>query len=95
MAGRLRDGLVAEGAHVLDAGTVGPEMLYFMVGARERHDEFCLSEDCGLAELVEQTERRALGVALARTNNNRLQAAKLLGISRALLYKKLHAFGLS
>ena len=66
-----------------------------MVGARESKDEFCLSEDCGLSELVEQTERRALGFALARTNNNRVQAAKLLGISRALLYKKLHAYGMS
>jgi phosphomannomutase len=35
MAGRLRDGLVAEGASVLDAGMVGTEMLYFLVGARE------------------------------------------------------------
>ena len=35
MAGRLRDGIVAEGAHVLDAGMVGTEMLYFMVGARD------------------------------------------------------------
>ncbi len=35
MAGRLSDGLVAEGAHVVDAGMVGTEMLYFMVGARE------------------------------------------------------------
>jgi len=66
-----------------------------MVGARETHDEFCLSEECGLTQLVEQTERRALGFALARTNNNRLQAAKLLGISRALLYKKLHAYGIA
>ena len=66
-----------------------------MAGARETSDEFCLSEECGLAELVEQTERRALGFALARTNNNRLQAAKLLGISRALLYKKLHAYGIA
>ncbi len=66
-----------------------------MAGARESHEDFCLSEDCGLAELVEQTERRAVGFALARTNNNRLQAAKLLGISRALLYKKLHAFGIA
>ena len=32
MAGRLREGLIAEGAHVLDAGMVGTEMLYFMVG---------------------------------------------------------------
>ncbi|MBK6405621.1 MAG: sigma 54-interacting transcriptional regulator [Holophagales bacterium] len=66
-----------------------------MAGARESSDEFCLSEECGLAELVEQTERRALGFALARTNNNRLQAAKLLGIYRALLYKKLHAYGIA
>jgi len=34
MAGRLRDGLMDEGAHVLDAGMVGTEMLYFMVGAK-------------------------------------------------------------
>jgi len=35
MAGRLRDGLVAEGASVLDAGLVGTEMLYHLVGSRE------------------------------------------------------------
>jgi len=35
MAGRVCDGLVAEGAHVLDAGMVGTEMLYFLVGSRE------------------------------------------------------------
>ncbi len=35
MAGRLRDGLIAEGASVLDAGMIGTEMLYFLVGSRE------------------------------------------------------------
>jgi len=35
LAGRYRDGLVAEGAHVLDAGMVGTEMLYWLVGSRE------------------------------------------------------------
>src|SRR6187551_1842769 len=34
LAGRYRDGLVREGAHVLDAGQVGTEMLYWLVGAR-------------------------------------------------------------
>jgi phosphomannomutase len=33
MAGRLRDGIVAEGADVVDAGMVGTEMLYFLVGS--------------------------------------------------------------
>ncbi len=35
MAQRLRDGLIAEGATVVDAGMVGTEMLYFLVGSRE------------------------------------------------------------
>ncbi|MGZ4311506.1 MAG: phosphomannomutase/phosphoglucomutase [Solirubrobacteraceae bacterium] len=35
MAQAYRDGMVAEGATVLDAGMVGTEMLYYLVGARE------------------------------------------------------------
>jgi phosphomannomutase len=34
LAGRYRDGMLTEGAHVLDAGMVGTEMLYFLVGSR-------------------------------------------------------------
>jgi phosphomannomutase len=34
LAGRDLDGMVAEGAHVLDAGMVGTEMLYYLVGSR-------------------------------------------------------------
>jgi phosphomannomutase len=35
LALRYRDGMLAEGAHVLDAGMVGTEMLYFLVGSRD------------------------------------------------------------
>ncbi|MGB6426102.1 MAG: phosphomannomutase/phosphoglucomutase, partial [Solirubrobacterales bacterium] len=35
MADAVRDGLVAEGASVLDVGMVGTEMLYLAVGARD------------------------------------------------------------
>ncbi|HEX6455488.1 MAG TPA: phosphomannomutase/phosphoglucomutase [Solirubrobacterales bacterium] len=35
MAGAVRDGLVAEGATVIDAGMVATEMLYHLVGSRE------------------------------------------------------------
>jgi phosphomannomutase len=35
LAARYRAGMVAEGAHVLDAGMVGTEMLYYLVGSRE------------------------------------------------------------
>ena len=34
LAGRYLEGLLAEGAHVLDAGQVGTEMLYYLVGSR-------------------------------------------------------------
>ena len=35
LAARYRDGMVAEGATVVDAGQVGSEMLYFLVGSRD------------------------------------------------------------
>src|SRR4051794_36776335 len=35
LAARYREGMIAEGAHVLDAGMVGTEMLYFLAGSRE------------------------------------------------------------
>src|SRR4051812_26289390 len=35
LAVRYRDGMVAEGARVLDAGMVGTEMLYYLVGSRD------------------------------------------------------------
>jgi len=35
LSARYRTGLLAEGAHVIDAGQVGTEMLYYLVGSRE------------------------------------------------------------
>jgi phosphomannomutase len=35
LAARYRAGMMAEGAHVLDAGQVGTEMLYYLVGSRD------------------------------------------------------------
>jgi phosphomannomutase len=37
MADRVRAGLVDEGAVVVDAGMIGTEMLYFLVGSRDLH----------------------------------------------------------
>jgi phosphomannomutase len=34
LAARYREGLLAEGTHVVDAGEVGTEMLYYLVGSR-------------------------------------------------------------
>jgi phosphomannomutase len=35
LAARYRDGMIAEGAHVIDAGMVGTEMVYWLVGSHE------------------------------------------------------------
>jgi len=57
--------------------------------------QFRDNEECPLDEVVEKAERRAIGFALARTNNNKAQAAKLLGISRPLLYRKMGQYQIS
>jgi len=35
LAARYRAGMISEGAHVMDAGEVGTEMLYYLVGSRD------------------------------------------------------------
>ena len=51
-----------------------------------------LPPDFSLQGVVELEERQAIRFALARTNNNRARAARLLRISRALLYKRMHRY---
>lgn len=46
----------------------------------------------GLPELVEEAEKEAILEALNAANGNKMKAAKLLGISRAGLYKKLKRY---
>ncbi len=49
-----------------------------------------IAADCSLAHMEKLTIRRALRIA----RGNKSQAAKLLGLSRASLYRKLHKYGL-
>jgi phosphomannomutase len=58
MAGRYRDGLVREGVHVLDAGMVGTEMLYWLVGSR--------ALDGGLMCTASHNPKAYTGVKLVR-----------------------------
>ncbi|HSZ69199.1 MAG TPA: phosphomannomutase/phosphoglucomutase [Solirubrobacteraceae bacterium] len=58
MAGRYREGLLAEGVAVLDAGEVGTEMLYYLVGSRDL--------DGGLMCTASHNPKAYTGVKLVR-----------------------------
>ncbi len=51
-------------------------------------------EPVGLREAVEQAEKRHILWALQRTGGNREEAARLLQVDRATLYRRLHKYGL-
>jgi len=51
--------------------------------------------DCTLEKIMESMEKQILTEALNRCRQNKAQAAQLLGISRAALYKKLEKYRLA
>ena len=70
----------------------------FYVGRRG----ICLVEAVDMTEspkidldgVLERVERKLIKFALEKTNGARAGAARLMGISRSRLYRRLHAFGL-
>ena len=68
LAGRYRDGLVAEGVAVLDAGMVGTEMLYWLVGSREL--------DGGLMCTASHNPKAYTGAKLVREARSRCRATR-------------------
>jgi transcriptional regulator with PAS, ATPase and Fis domain len=79
---------------IVRGDTITAEHLRVLLLGGVARDECATIGDCDLRMLVEIAERRAISTALARCNNNRAQAAKVLGITRPLLYKKMHTYGI-
>ena len=77
LAARYRDGMVAEGAHVLDAGMVGTEMLYFLVGSQEL--------DGGLMCTASHNPKAYTGAKLVREGALALSGDEGIGDIRALV----------
>src|SRR5918911_5188233 len=77
LAARYRDGLTAEGAHVLDIGMVGTEMLYWLVGSREL--------DGGLMCTASHNPARYTGVKLVERGAVALSGDRGIGDLRALV----------
>ncbi len=77
LADAYRDGMVAEGATVLDAGQVGTEMLYFLVGSREL--------DGGLMCTASHNPKRYTGAKLVRRGALALSGDEGIGDIRDMI----------
>jgi phosphomannomutase len=77
LAEAYRDGMVAEGATVLDAGQVGTEMLYFLVGSRDL--------DGGLMCTASHNPKRYTGAKLVRRGALALSGDEGIGDIRDML----------
>ena len=83
LSARYRDGMLAAGATVLDAGMVGTEMLYFLVGSREL--------DGGLMCTASHNPKAYTGAKLVREGALALSGDAGIGDIRALVRDGLPA----
>jgi len=56
------------------------------------HREFPEHHQSPLRDVQTRTEKEAILFTLQETNNNKARAAKILGIHRTLLYKKMSKY---
>ena len=81
LSDRYRDGMMAEGVHVLDAGLVGTEMLYFLVGSH--------GLDGGLMCTASHNPRAYTGAKLVREGGRALSGDAGIGEVAALVAEGL------
>ncbi len=81
LAERYRQGIMSEGAHVVDAGMVGTEMLYYLVGSREL--------DGGLMCTASHNPKAYTGAKLVRRGAIALSGDQGIGDMRAEIERGL------
>jgi transcriptional regulator with PAS, ATPase and Fis domain len=54
-----------------------------------------VSDGCSLNDIVEETERLLIEDALGRSRRNKSEAARLLGVSRFALLRRMTKLGIS
>src|SRR3954466_8119318 len=81
LAARYRDGMVSEGAHVVDAGQVGTEMVYWLVGSRDL--------DGGLMCTASHNPKAYTGAKLVERGAVALSGERGIADIRALLERGL------
>ncbi len=87
----LENACIMSSADILDVDDLQLPKGAHAVAIPERGED---EEDLDLARNVARLERRLIERALQRSKGNRAQAARLLGIRRALLYARMKELGL-
>ena len=77
----------------LEGDTIRLQHLPFYV--YRSHREFPEHHQSPLKDVQTRTEKEAIRFTLQETNNNKARAAKILGIHRTLLYKKMKKYNIS
>ncbi|MBW2412280.1 MAG: sigma 54-interacting transcriptional regulator [Deltaproteobacteria bacterium] len=67
------------------------DLPFYIYGSRKKSHK---GNPSSLKEVYAKTEKEAIRYALKETNNNKARAAKILGIHRTLLYKKMKKYKL-
>jgi transcriptional regulator with PAS, ATPase and Fis domain len=76
----------------LDGGTIHLQNLpFYLYGGRKKSPK---GDSSSLKAVHAKTEKEAIRYALKESNNNKARAAKILGIHRTLLYKKMKKYKL-
>ncbi len=76
----------------LEGDTIHLQTLpFYIYGSRKKSHK---GNPSSLKEVYAKTEKEAIRYTLKETNNNKAKAAKILGIHRTLLYKKMKKYGL-
>jgi len=70
-----------------------PEHFPYLGNLMPAAEQMPISVD-NLAEAVERTERATIMRVLAAAGNNKARAARILGINKSVLYRKLDKYGL-
>ena len=74
-------------------GCLLPEHFPYLANLLPAAEQIPISVD-NLAEAVERTERATIMRVLAAAGNNKARAARILGINKSVLYRKLDKYGL-
>lgn len=91
---RELENVIERAINLLDSESIIIEVKHLPENIVTDKDENILYEKKNLNDMIQDVEKKAIGDCLEKTNWNKNKTSKLLGISRANLYKKIQQYSL-